>query len=193
MLEATPRTCRVDLRAPPSASSWRAHAEIGGSGRWLGWGRYPGAFRERGCNLRPARQRKDGAHRDTDGGRNQQHSYSAHYYLYPTDGGFRFGSLTTSRSIQMLNNQLSGLYSNDQTTAGRRSVHESSQTGGRRPMFLDKQGQSLGAVTARCFASVATQWPFSGVRRGGLDDRRVILRGALLVPIDRWDLPEIRN
>jgi hypothetical protein len=102
----------TNLRTPPSASSLRAHAGIGGSGRWPGWGRYPGAFRERGCNLRPARQRKDGANRDTDGGRNQQHSYSAHYYLYPTDGGFRFGSLTTSRSIQMLNNQLSGLYSN---------------------------------------------------------------------------------
>ena len=118
----------TNLRTLPSASSLRAHAGIGGSGRWPGWGRYPGAFRERGCNLRPARQRKDGANRDTDGGRNQQHSYSAHYYLYPTDGGFRFGSLTTSRSIQMLNNQLSGPYSNDQTTAGRRSVHESSQT-----------------------------------------------------------------
>jgi hypothetical protein len=101
----------TNLRTPPSASSLRAHAGIGGSGRWPGWGRYPGAFRERGCNLRPARQRKDGAHRDTDGGRNQQHSYSAHYYLYPTDGGVRFGSLTTSRSTQMLNNQLSGLYS----------------------------------------------------------------------------------
>ena len=129
----------TNLRTPPSASSLRAHAGIGGSGRWPGWGRYPGAFRERGCNLRPARQRKDGAHRDTDGGRNQQHSYSAHYYLYPTDGGFRFGSLTTSRSIQMLNNQLSGLYSNDQTTAGRRSVHESSQTGER--------------PSARCFST----------------------------------------
>src|SRR5215469_10437173 len=28
------------LRAPPSASSLRAHAGIGGSGRWLGWGRF---------------------------------------------------------------------------------------------------------------------------------------------------------
>jgi hypothetical protein len=98
----------TNLRTPPSASSLGAHAGIGGSGRWPGWGRYPGAFRERGCNLRPARQRKDGANRDTDGGRNQQHSYSAHYQLYPTDGGVRFGSLTTSRSIQMLNNQLFG-------------------------------------------------------------------------------------
>jgi hypothetical protein len=54
-------------------------------------------------------------------------------------GGDRFGSLTTSRSIQMLNNQLSGPYSNDQTTAGRRSVHESSQTGER--------------PSARCFST----------------------------------------
>ena len=44
---------------------------------------------------------------------------------------------------------------------------------------------SQGAVSARCFAPVATQWPFLRVRREGIDDRRVILRGALLVPIDR--------
>jgi hypothetical protein len=31
--------------------------------------------------------------------------------------------------------------------------------------------------------SSITQWPFSRVRREGIDDRRVILRGALLVPI----------
>jgi hypothetical protein len=40
-------------------------------------------------------------------------------------------------------------------------------------------------INARCFASVATQSPFLKVHRGGIDDRRVIFRGALLAPIDR--------
>jgi len=42
-----------------------------------------------------------------------------------------------------------------------------------------------GGVSARCFAPVATQWPFLKVPRGDNDDRQVIFRDALLSSIDR--------
>ena len=42
-----------------------------------------------------------------------------------------------------------------------------------------------GGVSARCFAPVATQWPFLKVRRGDIDDRQAIFHAALLSSIDR--------
>jgi hypothetical protein len=41
----------------------------------------------------------------------------------------------------------------------------------------------LHPVPARCFAFVATQWPFLRVHRGRIAGRRVIFPGALLAPI----------
>jgi len=66
LLEAEPWTCRVDGDgAPMRVRIAYARGNGGGSGHWRGCGRCPSAVPERRCNLGPARQRKDRAHRNT--------------------------------------------------------------------------------------------------------------------------------
>ena len=84
-----------------------ARGNRSGSGRWRSRGQHPSAVPERRRNVRPARQRQRGAHGHTDSARSRQHCYSTHYQLRPIDGPSRFGGLMASRSIKILNQQLS--------------------------------------------------------------------------------------